>query len=119
MDHARGAAALPARSTSISPFPGSTSAAARVRHARAQSDKDPKTLEATLNSLQQLGVTKLVTIAGDDTAFSAMRLSATRRRAQVVHVPKTIDNDLDLPAWIPTFGYRRRATSAPASCAIC
>src|SRR6187551_1600212 len=44
--------------------------------ARADPTKDPKTLETTLKSLQQLGVTKLVTIGGDDTAFSAMRLSA-------------------------------------------
>jgi 6-phosphofructokinase 1 len=75
--------------------------------ARANPTKDPKTLDATLKSLQQLGVTKLITIGGDDTAFSAMRLSAHSQGAlKVVHVPKTIDNDLDLPAWIPTFGYQ-------------
>jgi 6-phosphofructokinase len=75
--------------------------------ARANPTKDPKTLDATLKSLEQLGVTKLITIGGDDTAFSAMRLSAHSQGAlKVVHVPKTIDNDLDLPAWIPTFGYQ-------------
>ncbi len=75
--------------------------------ARANPTKDPKTLEATVKSLQQLGVGKLVTIGGDDTAFSAMRISAHSQGAlKVVHVPKTIDNDLDLPAWIPTFGYQ-------------
>jgi 6-phosphofructokinase 1 len=75
--------------------------------ARANPTKDPKTLDTTVRSLQQLGVGKLVTIGGDDTAFSAMRLSAHSQGAlKVVHVPKTIDNDLDLPAWIPTFGYQ-------------
>jgi 6-phosphofructokinase len=75
--------------------------------ARANPTKDPRTLDATVSSLQQLGVSKLVTIGGDDTAFSAMRISAHSQGAlQVVHVPKTIDNDLDLPAWIPTFGYQ-------------
>jgi 6-phosphofructokinase 1 len=75
--------------------------------ARANPTKDPKTLAATLSSLKQLGVSKLVTIGGDDTAFSAMQLSAHSQGAlKVVHVPKTIDNDLDLPAWIPTFGYQ-------------
>ncbi len=75
--------------------------------ARANPTKDPKTLDATLKSLEQLGVTKLITIGGDDTAFSAMRLSAhSQGTLKVVHVPKTIDNDLDLPAWIPTFGYQ-------------
>ncbi|HVY27325.1 MAG TPA: diphosphate--fructose-6-phosphate 1-phosphotransferase [Polyangiaceae bacterium] len=75
--------------------------------ARANPTKDPKTLDTTVKTLQQLGVTKLITIGGDDTAFSAMRLSAHSQGAlKVVHVPKTIDNDLDLPAWIPTFGYQ-------------
>lgn len=75
--------------------------------ARANPTKDPKTLDATVRSLQQLGVGKLVTIGGDDTAFSAMRLSEhSQGSLKVVHVPKTIDNDLDLPAWIPTFGYQ-------------
>jgi ATP-dependent phosphofructokinase / diphosphate-dependent phosphofructokinase len=75
--------------------------------ARANPTKDPKTLDATVKSLQQLGVTKLITIGGDDTAFSAMRISVhSQGSLKVVHVPKTIDNDLDLPAWIPTFGYQ-------------
>ncbi len=42
--------------------------------------------------------TKLITIGGDDTAYSAMKLEEKAHgRIQVVHVPKTIDNDLDLP----------------------
>jgi 6-phosphofructokinase len=52
-------------------------------------------------------VTQLITIGGDDTAFSAMRLEKHAAGAiRVVHVPKTIDNDLDLPAHIDTFGYQ-------------
>jgi len=75
--------------------------------ARANPTKDPKVLEATVRTLQQLGVSKLISIGGDDTAFSAMRLSEESKGSlKVVHVPKTIDNDLDLPAWIPTFGYQ-------------
>jgi 6-phosphofructokinase 1 len=75
--------------------------------ARANPTRDPKTLDATVKSLEQLGVGKLITIGGDDTAFSAMRLAEhSSGRLKVVHVPKTIDNDLDLPAWIPTFGYQ-------------
>jgi len=51
-------------------------------------------------------VSQLITIGGDDTAFSAMRLEQEAAgRIQVVHVPKTIDNDLDLPPDIDTFGY--------------
>ncbi len=75
--------------------------------ARANPTRDQQTLQATLDSLQRLGVSKLVTIGGDDTAFSAMKLAAHSQGAlKVVHVPKTIDNDLDLPDSIPTFGYQ-------------
>ena len=75
--------------------------------ARANPTNAAQTLATTLDSLKQLGVGKLITIGGDDTAFSAMRLSEhAQGTLQVVHVPKTIDNDLDLPAWIPTFGYQ-------------
>jgi 6-phosphofructokinase 1 len=49
----------------------------------------------------------LVTIGGDDTAFSAMKLEEhAAGRIRVVHVPKTIDNDLDLPPHIDTFGFQ-------------
>src|SRR4026207_2459180 len=64
-------------------------------------------LENALLALLRLGVTQLITIGGDDTAFSAMKLEEKAAgRLQVVHVPKTIDNDLDLPAHVDTFGYQ-------------
>jgi 6-phosphofructokinase 1 len=57
--------------------------------------------------LLRLDVEQLITIGGDDTAFSAMKLQErSRGRIRVVHVPKTIDNDLDLPPAIDTFGYQ-------------
>jgi 6-phosphofructokinase len=75
--------------------------------ARANPTKDPALLDATVESLKRLGVSQLITIGGDDTAFSASRLAEHSKGAlRVVHVPKTIDNDLDLPEWIPTFGYQ-------------
>jgi 6-phosphofructokinase 1 len=47
-----------------------------------------------------------VTIGGDDTAFSASSIARTSGgEVRVAHVPKTIDNDLPLPAGMPTFGY--------------
>nr|MCU0256704.1 6-phosphofructokinase [Vicinamibacterales bacterium] len=46
-------------------------------------------------------------IGGDDTAFSAMKLvEKADGRIRVVHVPKTIDNDLPLPAFVDTFGFQ-------------
>src|SRR5947209_2811688 len=71
---------------------------------------NPTTSEAnmanTLRVLRELGVEALVTIGGDDTAYSA---SQVYRHAggsiYVAHVPKTIDNDLPLPGSTPTFGF--------------
>src|SRR5918992_5578039 len=75
--------------------------------ARANPTKDPALLEATIASLMRLSVSQLITIGGDDTAFSAMKLEQRAAgRLRVVHVPKTIDNDLDLPPHIDTFGFQ-------------
>ena len=75
--------------------------------ARANPTTDPQLLENTISALLRLNVSQLITIGGDDTAFSAMRLEAqSNGRIRVVHVPKTIDNDLDLPQDINTFGFQ-------------
>lgn len=64
-------------------------------------------LENTILSLLRLGVTQLITIGGDDTAYSAHRLvQRAADRLRIVHVPKTIDNDLDLPPYVDTFGFQ-------------
>ena len=64
-------------------------------------------LENAVLALLRLGVSKLITIGGDDTAFSAMKLEEqSAGRIRVVHVPKSIDNDLDLPAYVDTFGFQ-------------
>ncbi|MCK6603974.1 MAG: 6-phosphofructokinase [Ignavibacteriaceae bacterium] len=74
---------------------------------RANPTKNTKNLENTVTSLLRLNVDKLITIGGDDTAFSAMKVEEMAAgRIRVVHVPKTIDNDLDLPHGIPTFGFQ-------------
>src|SRR5437867_11069666 len=74
---------------------------------RANPTIDPELLENTVTSLLRLNVYELITIGGDDTAFSAMMLDRKAAgRIRVVHVPKSIDNDLDLPAHVDTFGYQ-------------
>ncbi len=78
-----------------------------IKVARDNPTKDPKFLENTIESLQRLNIDKLITIGGDDTAYSALMLEEKANgRIQVVHVPKTIDNDLDLPYGINTFGFQ-------------
>ncbi len=75
--------------------------------ARDNPTKDKKHLENTITSLLRLNVDKLITIGGDDTAYSAYRLQELAEgRMMVAHVPKTIDNDLDLPHGICTFGFQ-------------
>jgi 6-phosphofructokinase 1 len=74
---------------------------------RANPTKDPMYLDAVLMSLRRLGIGRLITIGGDDTAYSAHRLSDYAGGSlRVVHVPKTIDNDLYLPEGTPTFGFQ-------------
>ncbi len=52
----------------------------------------------------------LVTVGGDDTASTANRIAKFLEDKKYpianIHVPKTIDNDLPLPAGSPTFGYQ-------------
>jgi ATP-dependent phosphofructokinase / diphosphate-dependent phosphofructokinase len=71
---------------------------------RVNPAKTPEDLRRVVDSLRRLDVSYLVTIGGDDTAFGAARVSSAGHLA-VVHVPKTIDNDLPLPPGIPTFGF--------------
>jgi 6-phosphofructokinase len=73
---------------------------------RANPTRKPEHLAHVVRSLTSLGVDHLITIGGDDTAFSARRVAEEAGgRIRVAHVPKTIDNDLPLPPGIPTFGY--------------
>ena len=63
-----------------------------------------------LNFFTENNVKLLVTVGGDDTASTANRiakfLEAKHYPIANIHVPKTIDNDLPLPAGTPTFGYQ-------------
>jgi 6-phosphofructokinase 1 len=73
---------------------------------RANPTKQPEHLANVVASLDRLGIDHLITIGGDDTASSANRVAGEAGgRIKVVHVPKTIDNDLPLPKQIPTFGF--------------
>lgn len=74
---------------------------------RANPTKSPEHMRNVLDAFARLDVGMLVTIGGDDTAYTAYKLAQAAHGAlRVVHVPKTIDNDLDLPPDICTFGYQ-------------
>lgn len=78
-----------------------------LRTSRANPTKSETSMTNVVHTLAALGVTHLITIGGDDTAYAASQI-AERLSGQirVAHVPKTIDNDLPLPGNEPTFGYQ-------------
>jgi 6-phosphofructokinase 1 len=77
-----------------------------LRTSRENPAKSPEALASVVGALRQLGVSYLVTIGGDDTAYAASQISAAvAPDVGVAHVPKTIDNDLPLPAEAVTFGF--------------
>lgn len=74
--------------------------------ARTNPTKSEEQMKNLFAVFEKLGITALVTIGGDDTAFSASHVAKrSGGKIKVAHVPKTIDNDLPLPGSTPTFGY--------------
>ena len=73
---------------------------------RTNPAKKPEDMACVLDTLRRLNVAALITIGGDDTAYSASQVYARAGGSiRVAHVPKTIDNDLPLPGSTPTFGF--------------
>ena len=74
--------------------------------ARTNPAKSETSMANLLDAFRRLGVSALVSIGGDDTAYSASQIYKKAAGAiRVAHVPKTIDNDLPLPGSTPTFGF--------------
>ena len=76
-----------------------------IRTSRTNPTRTPDGIKNVGDALKRLGVEHLISIGGDDTAFSASRLAKTVPGLTVAHVPKTIDNDLPLPGDVVTFGF--------------
>ncbi len=73
---------------------------------RTNPTKSEDAMRNVLDVFRRLNVTMLVTIGGDDTAYSGSQVYAHGAGSvRVAHVPKTIDNDLPLPGSTPTFGF--------------
>ena len=83
---------------------GSILGTSRTNPGKSQAD-----LERVVRTFHEFGIDALVSIGGDDTASSASKIHNKAREMGrpifVAHVPKTIDNDLLLPANTPTFGF--------------
>ncbi|HLD35343.1 MAG TPA: diphosphate--fructose-6-phosphate 1-phosphotransferase [Planctomycetota bacterium] len=77
-----------------------------LRTSRENPTKDKAKINNVIDSLIKLGIDRLITIGGDDTAYTASIISKeTQGKIRIVHVPKTIDNDLPLPDSKSTFGF--------------
>ena len=78
-----------------------------LRTSRVNPTTNPKMMENVLGVLTEHEVDYLISIGGDDTAFTASKIDMMAgSQMQVAHVPKTIDNDLPLPGQMVTFGYQ-------------
>ena len=74
------------------------------RDAPADAQKKFKVLMSTL---KQLGIKYLITIGGEGTLYMANWIEREGRGSvNVVHTPKTIDNDIPIPGGLSTFGFQ-------------
>ncbi len=77
-----------------------------LRTSRTNPTTSPEKMRNVLDVFEKLNIKMLVTIGGDDTAYSGSQVYECAKGAiRVAHVPKTIDNDLPLPGSTPTFGF--------------
>ena len=82
-----------------------------LRTSRTDPAANKEDLLRTVDSLRRLGINKLVTIGGDDTAFGAAEVArASEGILRVAHVPKTIDNGYPFGMECPPSGSRQYAT---------
>lgn len=68
--------------------------------------KAPQFMKNTIKTISKLGIDYLITIGGDGTLYLCNKLEIEANGIfKIVHIPKTIDNNLPLPGYIPTFGF--------------
>ncbi|MCI0336939.1 MAG: 6-phosphofructokinase [Acidobacteria bacterium] len=73
---------------------------------RTDITREPQSLENAIAALKKLEIEALVTIGGDDLVASSAAIEQKSEGAiKVVQIPKSIDNDLPLPAPLTTLGY--------------
>ncbi|MBI2807255.1 MAG: 6-phosphofructokinase [Planctomycetes bacterium] len=76
---------------------------------RTNPTKKKEDMDQVLECFRKMKFSALVSIGGDDTAYTASQIyravTAAGGSLRIAHVPKTIDNDLPLPGSTPTFGF--------------
>ena len=77
-----------------------------LRTSRDYPDNVPEKFRVMMATIGKLGIDYLLTIGGEGTLFMANWICCEAKgNLRVVHVPKTIDNDIPLPGGLSTFGY--------------
>ncbi|MCX8030832.1 MAG: diphosphate--fructose-6-phosphate 1-phosphotransferase [Thermodesulfovibrionales bacterium] len=77
-----------------------------LRTSREKPERIRERFKIIMSTLKAMGIKYLITIGGEGTLFVANKIEKESRGSlNVVHVPKTIDNDIPLPGGAPTFGY--------------
>ncbi len=78
-----------------------------LRTSRDFPDKVKERFAVLMSTLRQLDINYLVTVGGEGTLYMANWIGREARGdMNIVHVPKTIDNDIPLPGGASTFGYQ-------------
>lgn len=78
-----------------------------LRTSRDRPDDAQAKFKILLNTLKQTGIKYLITIGGDGTLYMANWIEREARGLiNIVHTPKTIDNDIPIPGGFSTFGYQ-------------
>jgi ATP-dependent phosphofructokinase / diphosphate-dependent phosphofructokinase len=78
-----------------------------LRTSRDAPENAKDKFKVLMSTLKQIGIKYLITIGGDGTLFMASWIErAERGSINVVHTPKTIDNDIPIPGGFSTFGYQ-------------
>jgi 6-phosphofructokinase 1 len=77
-----------------------------LKTSRDYPDRPAEMFKTMMSTLRSLRVRYLMTVGGEGTLYMARWVEKEAKGAiSVIHVPKTIDNDIPLPGGMPTFGY--------------
>ncbi len=78
-----------------------------LRTSREYPERAREKFKTLLSTLKGTGIKCLITVGGEGTLFMANWIEREARGSiSVVHVPKTIDNDIPLPGGASTFGFQ-------------
>lgn len=78
-----------------------------LRTSRDSAENAKAKFKTLMTTLKQIGIKYLITIGGEGTLFMAHWIEREGRGSiNVVHTPKTIDNDIPIPGGLSTFGYQ-------------